>query len=138
MEFTGKIIVVLPQQGGTSAKGNDWKKQGYVIETVEQHPMRMAFDIWNDDIAKYSLAVGMDVTVHFGINAREYQGRWYNDIKVWKVENYQVQGQQQQQMTSPSPAPQQSLSAEQQQNLNNLKNAFDAEESDPNNPDLPF
>lgn len=88
MEFTGKIIAVLEARGGVSARtGNPWKTQDYVIEeTMGQFPKRMAFNVFGEEnINRFNIQVGQELTVSFDINAREYNGRWYNDIRVWNV-----------------------------------------------------
>lgn len=89
MEITGKIIAVLEARGGVSkTTGNTWKTQDYVIETHEQFPHRMCFNVFGEDkIAQMNIQVGDELTVYFDINAREYQGRWFNDIRAWKVEH---------------------------------------------------
>ncbi|MBR5335100.1 MAG: DUF3127 domain-containing protein [Bacteroidaceae bacterium] len=87
MEITGKIIAVLPERGGTSKTGNEWKMQEYVLETHEQYPKKICFNVFGaDKIAQFNIQAGEELTVSFDINAREYQGRWYNDIRAWKVE----------------------------------------------------
>lgn len=88
MEFTGKIIAVLEARGGVSSRtGNPWKTQDYVIEeTMGQFPKRMAFNVFGEEnISRFNIQVGQELTVSFDINAREYNGRWYNDIRVWNV-----------------------------------------------------
>ena len=87
MEITGKIIAVLPERGGVSKTGNEWKTQEYVLETHEQYPKKICFNVFGaDKIAQFNIQVGEEMTVSFDINAREYNGRWYNDIRAWKVE----------------------------------------------------
>lgn len=87
MEITGKIIAVLPERGGVSKTGNEWKTQEYVLETHEQYPRKICFNVFGaDKIAQFNIQVGEEMTVSFDINAREYNGRWYNDIRAWKVE----------------------------------------------------
>ena len=88
MELTGKVIAVLPLQSGTSNRnGKDWKKQEYVIETVnEQYPHRLCFNLWGDRIDQFNIQGGELITVSFDIDAREYNGRWYNDIRAWKID----------------------------------------------------
>ena len=87
MDITGKIIAVLPARGGISKTGNEWKMQEYVLETHEQYPRKMCFNVFGaDKIAQFNIQAGEEMTVSFDINAREYQGRWYNDIRAWKVE----------------------------------------------------
>ena len=87
MEITGKIIAVLPERGGTSKTGNEWKMQEYVLETHEQYPRKVCFNVFGaDKIAQFNIQAGEEMTVSFDINAREYNGRWYNDIRAWRVE----------------------------------------------------
>ena len=87
MEITGKIIAVLPERGGVSKTGNEWKMQEYVIETHEQYPKKICFNVFGaDKIAQFNIQAGDEMTVSFDINAREYNGRWYNDIRAWRVE----------------------------------------------------
>lgn len=88
MEFTGRIIAVLEARGGVSSRtGNPWKTQDYVIEeTVGQYPKRMVFNVFGEEnINRFNIQVGQELTVSFDINAREYNGRWFNDIRVWNV-----------------------------------------------------
>ena len=87
MELTGKIIAVLPERGGISKAGNEWKIQEYVLETMEQYPRKMMFNVFGADrIAQFNIQLGETLTVSFDIDSREYNGRWYNDIRAWKVD----------------------------------------------------
>lgn len=92
-EITGKIIAVLPTRSGTSARGTQWSSQTAVIETHEQYPKRVAFDVLNGKIAEFYLQVGEEVTVSFDINARESNGKWFNSINAWHVVRQQVPAQ---------------------------------------------
>lgn len=89
MELTGKIIQVLEARSGVSkSSGNSWKVQEYVLETQEQYPHRMLFSIFGEDkIAQAAINPNDEVTVSFDINCREFNGRWFNDIRAWKVEH---------------------------------------------------
>ena len=87
MEITGRIIAVLPERGGVSKTGNEWKMQEYVLETHEQYPKKLCFNVFGaDKIAQFNIQAGEELTVSFDINAREYNGRWYDDIRAWRVE----------------------------------------------------
>ena len=87
MELTGKIIAVLPERGGVSKAGNEWKIQEYVLETMEQYPRKMMFNVFGADrISQFNIQLGETLTVSFDIDSREYNGRWYNDIRAWKVD----------------------------------------------------
>lgn len=89
MELTGKIIIVQPERSGVSQRtGTEWKVQEYVLETInEQFPRKMAFEVFGADrIANFNIKAGEEMTVSFDIDAREYNGRWYNQIRAWKVD----------------------------------------------------
>ena len=93
MELTGKIIAVMPAKSGVSTKtGNNWMTQEYVIEVPGQYPKRCAFSVFGEDrIKQFNLQSGDDVTIQFDIDAREFNGRWYNDVRVYNVIRGQVQ-----------------------------------------------
>ncbi|MBV3431141.1 DUF3127 domain-containing protein [Prevotella copri] len=85
MEIQGKVIAVLPERSGVSARG-EWKSQTYVIETQEQYPKKMAFDVFGADrIASFGIHSGEVINVSFDIDAHEYQGRYFNQIRAWNV-----------------------------------------------------
>ncbi len=88
MELEGKIIKVLESRGGTSARtGTPWKVQSYVLEVPGQYPRRMMFEVFGEEkIAQMNIQEGQDLKVSFDIDAHDYQGRWYNQIRAWKVE----------------------------------------------------
>ncbi len=88
MELIGKIIQVLPLQSGTSKAGNAWKKQEYILETLgTQYPRKVCFNLFGDNVDKFPMQVGQDVTVSIDIESREFNGRWYTDVRAWNVVN---------------------------------------------------
>jgi len=92
MDLTGRIIAVLPAQSGVSARtGNSWMSQDYVIEIPGQYPKRCVFRIFGEDrIKQYNIQLNEDLTVQFDIDAHEYQGRWFNDIRAYNIIRGQV------------------------------------------------
>ena len=92
-DITGKIIAVQPTKSGTSARGTQWSSQTAVLETHEQYPKKVAFDVLGDRIAEFNLQVGEEVTVSFDINAREYNGKWFNSVNAWNVVRHQYPAQ---------------------------------------------
>lgn len=87
MEIEGKIIVILPAREGVSSRGTQWKSQDYVIETHEQYPRKCCFNVFGSDkIDLFNIQSGEELRVSFDIDAHEYQGRWFNSIRAWKVE----------------------------------------------------
>lgn len=87
MDLTGKIIAILPASSGTSQRtGNPWMSQDYVIEVPGQYPRRMVFRVFGEDrIKMFNIQIGEEMTVQFDIDAHEYQGRWFNDIRAFNV-----------------------------------------------------
>lgn len=105
----GSVTQVLPMQEGVSQRtGTPWQRQSYVIEHESgQYPKSIVVDVNGiDRIQKFGLTVGKYVTAHLAISAREYNGRWYNTIEIWKVDGGQQQGQRQTPAPQPAPAPQ--------------------------------
>ena len=88
MEITGKIIAVLePRKGTSNRTGNEWICGQYVLETMDQYPRKLFFEVFGADrMQQFNIQLGEIMTVSFDIDAREYQGRWYNDVRAWKVE----------------------------------------------------
>lgn len=98
MEITGRIIAVLPVQGGVSRAGNEWKKQEYVLETHDQYPKKICFQIFGADrIEQAAIQPGEELIVSIDIESREYQGRWFTNINAWKVDRPMA--------AAPQPAP---------------------------------
>lgn len=86
MEIQGIITAILPERSGVSARG-EWKSQEFVITTQEQYPRMICFQVFGADrIAQFALQMGEVVNVGFDISAREYQGRYFNQLNAWKVE----------------------------------------------------
>ena len=88
MDITGKIIAVLPERGGISQRtGTEWKAGSYVLETQEQFPKKICFDVFGADrIQQFNIQVGEMMTVSFDIDAHEYNGRWFNSIRAFRVD----------------------------------------------------
>lgn len=87
LELEGKIKTKLPVQSGTSARGS-WARQDFVVEYQDgSYPAEACFSAWGqdrvDELARFQ--VGDAVKVSFNIKAREFNGRWYNDLRVWRV-----------------------------------------------------
>lgn len=87
LRIKGKVIKILPEQTGTSARG-EWKKQDFVIESTEdQFPKKICFTLFNDKASSLNgLTPGTDVEVFFNIESREYNEKWYSNINAFRVE----------------------------------------------------
>ena len=97
MELTGKIIAEFNERGGVSNRtGNEWKAKSYVIEVPGDYPRKMVFDVFGvDRLQAFNIQIGETLTVHFDIDAHEYNGRWFNDVRAFRIDRGQ---------TAPAPA----------------------------------
>jgi hypothetical protein len=87
LDIIGKIIQVMPESSGQSKAGKPWSKQEFVIETMEQYPRKVCMSVMNDKVQELKkFAVGHEIKASLNIESREYQGRWYTDIRAWKIE----------------------------------------------------
>ena len=94
MDIIGKAIAALPVKSGVSQRtGEQWQSREYVIETQEQYPKRVCFEVFGiDKLKEFNIRNNDLIKVHFDINAREYNGKWYNSIRAWKVEHVNPDG----------------------------------------------
>ena len=131
MEVVGKIIQVLPEQGGVSkTSGKEWKLQAYVLETQEQYPKKVHFEVFGEDRIKANPCQLDDVvTVSFDIESREFNGRWYTSIRAWKIQQGVVTEE-----VAPAPAVAPTVAAAPQANVA----TFDAAAGVDETTDLPF
>lgn len=86
IEITGKIIKMLSLQSGVGKNGA-WSKQDFIIETIEQYPRKICISAWGDksDILS-QCPVGTEVKVSVNIESREFNDKWYTDVRAWKIE----------------------------------------------------
>ncbi|MFO7978185.1 MAG: DUF3127 domain-containing protein [Bacteroidales bacterium] len=85
MEIQGKVIELLPEATGEGRNGT-WRKQEFILETQDQFPKKVCIALWGDRIDQYNLQVGEEVNASVNIESREYNSRWYTDVKAWKID----------------------------------------------------
>lgn len=113
MEIKGRIILIGEKRTGSNARG-DWANQSYVLETVGEYPEKLVFEVFGEDkISAANISVGDEVSVIINFKAHEYNGRWFNSLMAYRVENETKkqnpeQAHAAQQRQQPSAAPQQS------------------------------
>ena len=91
MEFEGKVLEILPAVTGQSARGT-WERQTVVFEQPnKQYGKEIAVTFMNKGQEVSSLRVGEMYTVSFDMESRNYQGRWYTDVRAWRVQPQQPQ-----------------------------------------------
>ncbi|MDI6401520.1 DUF3127 domain-containing protein [Balneolaceae bacterium ANBcel3] len=84
LSLSGKVIQVLQEQSGESRNGT-WRKRDFILETGGQYPKKVCITQWGDKIDQEPVAVDEDVVVSINIESREYNGRWYTDVKAWRI-----------------------------------------------------
>jgi len=84
MEIKGRVIQILPASSGSSARG-EWKRQDFILETEEQYPKKVCISNWNDKVDIDKLPKKALVTASINLESREYNGKWYTDVRVWKI-----------------------------------------------------
>lgn len=85
MQLTAKLTQVLPIQTGNGINGQ-WKKQDIIVETDGQYPKKVCISIWGEKINEAQLQIGNLLKIDFDIESREYNNKWYTDIKAWKID----------------------------------------------------
>jgi hypothetical protein len=85
MQIKAKIIELLEPQTG-SGKNGTWKKQYVILETFGEFPKKVCVTIWGDKITAAILKIGNEVEAFLDLESREFNGKWYTDVKVWKME----------------------------------------------------
>lgn len=101
MNLKGKVIQILPEQTG-AGKNGEWKKQEFIIETEGQYPKKVCIAVWGDKVG--TILNGAVVDIQLDAESREYNGRWYTELKAWKIDS--VGGTQQQTAVNPTPTKQ--------------------------------
>lgn len=84
MEITGTVVSLLPLQTG-QGKNGVWKKQEFIMETPGQFPKKVCLSLWGEKVDENRLNVGEKITASINIESREYNGRWYTDVRAWKI-----------------------------------------------------
>ena len=85
LQVTGTIKEILPEQSGEGRNG-PWRKQEFILETGGNYPKQICIVQWGDNIDKFGLAEGEQLTAHIDLQSREFNGRWYTDVKAWKIQ----------------------------------------------------
>lgn len=85
LQIKGTVEQVLEEQSGTSKNG-PWRKQEFILKTGGDYPKPVCITVWGDNIDQFDVQEGEELVANIDIQSREYNGRWYTDVKAWKVE----------------------------------------------------
>ena len=101
MEFEGVVYKILPLQSGTSARG-EWQRQDVVFELPQEYSRKICVTFFNRPADVALLREGATYTVSINIESREYNGRWYTDIRAWRLQPKQQEQPQPEQYAAPA------------------------------------
>lgn len=105
MEIIGKVVQLGTLTEGSSPRG-PWKKQELIIETLEQYPKKVCLMCWNDRVNEANgFFVGQTIKSQISIESREFNGKWYTDVRAIRLDVDQPTAQPvaQQPMQQPLP-----------------------------------
>lgn len=132
MEIQGKVVRLGNLTEGTSARGA-WRKQELIIETVEQFPKQVCLVCWGDRVAEaQNFTPGQVIKAQISIESREFNGKWYTDVKPFRFDLEMPQQNQQMQQPQQTATPQ--FAATQSFEQSNNMDYFETDNGD----DLPF
>lgn len=87
VEIKCKLVEKLQIESGNTARG-PWCKQNFVVETIESYPRKICMNVWGDDKVSELRAYNPGETLNISVNieSREYNGRWYTDVRAWRIQ----------------------------------------------------
>jgi len=91
LQITGTVVEVLEEKSGESSNG-PWRKQDFILETEGRYPRKVCVTQWGERIEEFGVQEGETLTVSIDIESREYKGRWYTDVKAWRVDRAAAEG----------------------------------------------
>jgi hypothetical protein len=112
MNVQGNLIKILPEIGGTSKAGNPWTKGAFLIQIPDdKYPKQIVFDTWSEMIENVkNVPIGSSIDVSFDAESKEFNGRYFTNLKAYKIEVVGQSAQTSQPQSSanpntPSPSP---------------------------------
>jgi len=85
LNVTGRVLQILPLQQGTSKAGKPWKSLVFVLETGGQYPKKVPIKLFGESVDKFPLQIGQEVTASLDLDGREWEGKWFPEIKAWNI-----------------------------------------------------
>lgn len=104
MEIQGTIVQTLDLLTGQGANG-EWKKQSYIMELPGSYPKKLCIDVWGANIDNFQIKDNEELTVSIDFESREYNGKWYTNVKAWRVQRGQVAAAAQPAAATAAPPP---------------------------------
>mgnify|MGYP003303362054 CR=1 FL=1 len=134
MEIQGKVVRLGSLTEGTSARGA-WRKQELIIETIEQYPKQVCLVCWGDRVTEaQNFTPGQTIKAQISIESREFNGKWYTDVRPFRFDLDTPQQMQQPMQQPMMQQPQQFAAPSYEQNNIPVTDYFQTDNGD----DLPF
>lgn len=90
MEFEGIVLKKLPATSGVSARG-EWQRQDVIFEMPQEFNRKVCVTFFNRPTDADSLREGQAYIVSVNVESREFNGKWYTDVRAWRVQPKQVE-----------------------------------------------
>ncbi|MDR0713677.1 MAG: DUF3127 domain-containing protein [Bacteroidales bacterium] len=85
MEIKGKLIKKMPVQTGQGRSG-EWKKQEIILEQEGAYARKVCIAVWGDKMDVASMEEGAMLNIAVDVESREWNDKWYTDVKAWKID----------------------------------------------------
>jgi len=85
LNIQGKVVEVLEEQSGEGRNG-PWRRRDFILEMEDRFSKKVCVSQWGDSIDNDSVAIGETVKAFINLQSREYNGRWYTDVRAWRIE----------------------------------------------------
>lgn len=85
---------------GTSQSGNTWYRQTIVVEVAGFNGSyrKIALQAQGDNVIELQrIAIGESVEVTYQVTAREWNGKWYNNVDLFRIDSLDEQQEEEQQ-----------------------------------------
>lgn len=92
MDFQARVIQFIGETTGVSKAGNPWKKKEWVVETFGNYPKKIKVQCFGDRADSINLEQGKDYVIYVDLESREFNGRWYTDVSVYRADEVTNQG----------------------------------------------
>jgi hypothetical protein len=94
MQVIAKLLQKLPLQTGQGKNGT-WQKQDLIVETDGQYPKKICLSLWGDKFSNIALTEQQTYKFDIDLESREFSGRWFTDVKAWRIEAFDATTQAQ-------------------------------------------
>ena len=102
MQFKGQLVAKIRELEGDGQNGH-WRIAQFLLQEVSTYPRKLVVDVSDDHngrIESFEERIGQNVTVNWDIDAREYNGRWFNSVRAYGISDFDEAAR-----TAPAPAP---------------------------------